>query len=121
MTVIYNRKQQIPLRKQLRREIPRSESILWAQLKGRKINDIKFRRQHGIGNYVIDFYCPKLKLAIEIDGDSHYTDDAEIYDQKRTAYLEALGIVVVRFTNTEVQQNLDGVITEIQSVIVRMG
>ena len=67
----------------------------------------KFRRQHSVGAYILDFYCPAEKLSIELDGDSHFTDDAIEYDRERTAYLNALNIRVLRFLNTDVYDNLD--------------
>jgi very-short-patch-repair endonuclease len=66
----------------------------------------KFRRQYGIDQYVLDFYCPHLKLAIEIDGDSHFVAGAEEYDQARQEHIEAYGIQFLRFTNSDVYENL---------------
>lgn len=117
MTLVYNRSTQRSVRKQLRHHIPESEIILWAALKGKKLEGVKFRRQYSVGRYVVDFYCPQLKLAIEIDGDSHFTEEAEHYDQKRTAYIESIGITVTRFTNLDVKQNLDSVIAQVQQEI----
>ena len=69
----------------------------------------KFRRQHSVGAFVLDFYCPSEKLAVELDGDSHFTDNAIEYDRERTAYLNALNIKVLRFLNTDVYDNLNAV------------
>lgn len=77
----------------------------------------KFRRQHGIGNYIVDFYCPSLNLAIEIDGESHYTKEGETHDKQRKMFLNNLGIQTIRFTNPQVKQNLGGVIDFIVSII----
>lgn len=74
---------------------------------------LKFIRQYGVGSYVIDFYCPKLKLAIEIDGDSHFQERAEEYDKKRQKFIEQFGIKFLRVTNTDIYENLDGVTEEI--------
>lgn len=117
MTLIYNRSKQRLIRKQLRHNIPESEIILWAHLKGKKVDGIKFRRQYSIGRYVVDFYCPRVKLAIEIDGDSHFNDATEQYDNQRTNYIESVGVRVVRFTNLDVKYNLDGVLAKIQHQI----
>lgn len=69
----------------------------------------KFRRQHSVGAYILDFYCPSESLAVELDGDSHFTDEAIEYDRERTAYLNALNIKVLRFLNTDVYDNLNAV------------
>jgi len=69
----------------------------------------RFRRQRPFGPYIVDFYCASLKLVIEIDGDSHTTADAVAYDAERTAFLEGLGLRVIRFSNHEVMNNVEGV------------
>jgi very-short-patch-repair endonuclease len=74
---------------------------------------LKFLRQRVIGNYIADFYCASKKLVIEIDGNSHFSNDAEKYDEVRTAYLESLGIRVVRYTNDEVLTNPDEVMKDL--------
>lgn len=79
----------------------------------------KFRRQHSVGAYILDFYCPSEKLSIELDGDSHFTDDAIEYDRERTAYLNALNIRVLRFLNSDVYDNLDVVCERILEEIKR--
>ena len=66
---------------------------------------------------IVDFYCPKLKLVIEIDGDIHYTENAQEYDRQRTEILEGYGLKVIRFTNQEVLQNLAGVVVVIEESI----
>lgn len=72
--------------------------------------NLKFRRQYGIGEYIADFYCPEFRLVIEIDGETHFTNDAREYDEIRTKYFECNGIRVVRFSNDEVLENIDGVL-----------
>ncbi len=67
----------------------------------------KFRRQHSVGAYILDFYCPSERLCVELDGDSHFTDDAIEYDRERTAYLNALNNKVLRLLNTDVYDNLN--------------
>ena len=74
-------------------------------------------RQRPIDNFVVDFYCPKLKLVIEIDGDSHYRENAQEYDSQRTEILQGYGLKVIRFTNEEVLHNLEGVIAVIEGLI----
>ena len=73
----------------------------------------KFRRQHSVGSYILDFYCPSEKLAVELDGDSHFTDEAIEYDCERTAYLNAFNIKVLRFLNSNVYDNLNVVCEKI--------
>ncbi|MGH8474006.1 MAG: endonuclease domain-containing protein, partial [Gammaproteobacteria bacterium] len=85
----------------------------------RQLMDYRFRRQYGVGPYVLDFYCPELKLAIEVDGDNHFEAGAGEYDRERQRYIESLGIRVLRFTNREVFERLDDVaggIAEVASV-----
>ncbi len=72
--------------------MPQAEAILWSQLQKRQVLGFKFRRQYGVGSYVLDFYCPEVKLAIEIDGNSHLREDAVEYDGTRQAEIEKLGI-----------------------------
>jgi very-short-patch-repair endonuclease len=74
------------------------------------MNGFKFRRQYSVNQYVIDFYCPELKLAIEIDGDSHHGYFSEKYDNERQKYIESFGIHFMRFTNEDVCNNIDGVL-----------
>lgn len=83
------------------------EKRVWYQiLRGR---DPKFHRQRIIGNYIVDFYCPKLKLIIEIDGYQHFYEENIEYDNKRTEYLEGLGYYILRFENTEVNKDIEDV------------
>ena len=96
-------------RRELRGEMPEAERKVWQLLRGRQLNGYKFRRQHGIGPYIVDFYCSETKLFIEIDGDSHYQPTAIAYDQERDAYLRSCGMTILRFTNLDVQLNLDTV------------
>lgn len=96
----------IPLRRKLRHDTTRAEQIFWAQVARRQYLGLKFRRQHGIGKYVVDFYCAELKLVIEIDGDTHADSRS---DFKRTAYLESLGYHVVRYQNRDIIHNVEGV------------
>jgi very-short-patch-repair endonuclease len=96
-------------RKELRNNSTSAEIMLWSRLQQSKLGGYKFRRQHSVGAFILDFYCPSEKLAIELDGDSHFTDNAIEYDLERTAYLNGLNIRVLRFLNTEVYDNPDAV------------
>jgi len=109
MTKIFNKKTEITKRKFLRNNMPLQETILWSRLKNKQLGGYRFRRQFSIGRYVVDFYCPALKLVIEIDGDSHFVNDAEKYDKIRQNFIESLGIKFLRFTNLDIINNLNSV------------
>ncbi|HET9912720.1 MAG TPA: endonuclease domain-containing protein [Anaerolineales bacterium] len=97
-----------------------AEATLWHALRNRKAG-FKFRRQHPIYRFIIDFYCAKAKLLIEIDGESHLEPSQIEYDQARTEYLEEIGYKVIRFTNNDVRHNIDAVANEIlQTIEVRI-
>lgn len=88
--------------RELRHRETEAEQKLWALLRNRQLKGKKFRRQHAIANYVVDFYCNESKLAIELDGSFHNTPEAKEYDNSRTALLNEIGITVLRFWNEEV-------------------
>ncbi|MEI6826907.1 MAG: endonuclease domain-containing protein [Desulfuromonadales bacterium] len=111
--LLYNRPPLKSRRKELRNGSTPAEIKLWSMLQHSNLGGYKFRRQHSVGFYILDFYCPSVRLAVELDGDSHFTDDAIEYDRERTAYLNALNIKVVRFLNTDVYENLNGVCEKI--------
>ena len=77
MNKFFNQLKQKPIRQTLRNRMTQAEKILWYYLRGRSLKGYKFRRQYGIGQYIVDFYCPAIRLVIEIDGDSHYRIGAE--------------------------------------------
>ena len=106
-----NATEQKEQRKTLRSNMTPAEAILWRALKGRSAEGLKFRRQQGIGPFVLDFYCPDRLLCIELDGSSH--DHQYKYDEQRTAYLRKQGIRVIRFSNEQVFTCLRGVVAEI--------
>ena len=99
----------------LRRELSLAEGKLWAYLRGDKLNGVNFRRQHAIGNYIVDFVSIKRKLVIELDGSQHL-EQAD-YDVERTEYLESQGYKVVRFWNNQVMNDINGVIRAIELVL----
>ncbi len=107
--MLYNRPVLKTRRKELRNNSTPAEQQLWSMLQRSNLGSYKFRRQHSVGSYILDFYCPSEKLAVELDGDSHFTDDAMEYDRIRTEYLNALNIKVIRFLNTDVYDNLNAV------------
>ena len=95
----------------LRKNMTKEELHLWCDfLKGL---EIKVKRQRQIGNYIVDFYIPSVKLAIELDGSQHYLADGENYDRKRDTYLNGLGITVCRYSNLDVKTNFTGVCNDI--------
>jgi very-short-patch-repair endonuclease len=95
----------------LRQNLTPAEAILWEALRGRKLEELKFRCQHPIGRFIVDFYCPSLKLIIEIDGGIHIQQ--QDYDQARTDQLQDFGYSVLRFTNNEVINDLPKVLNQI--------
>ncbi|MEZ5367515.1 MAG: endonuclease domain-containing protein [Bryobacterales bacterium] len=97
----------------LRREATPAERKLWARLKSKQLNGLQFRRQHPIGPFIVDFYCSALKLAIEIDGDSHGGEEAQRCDEKRSAFIATKGIRIIRFWNSDIHERLDGVLADI--------
>lgn len=102
----HNRKYLENYRRFLRRNLTPSEAKLWNVLKGKRLGR-KFRRQHSIGNYIVDFYCPEEKLVIEVDGVQHYTPYGELSDEERDKYLEQLDIKVLRIPNEVVQYKIE--------------
>jgi very-short-patch-repair endonuclease len=101
----------------LRKGMTLPELILWSRLRDRKLFKVKFRRQHPIDIFIVDFYCHELKLVIEIDGEVHLDQDIKNYDLGREADLEKFGITILRFTNDQVQFNLDLVMERILNTI----
>ncbi len=93
---------------ELRKELTPAESKLWAYLRGDKLNGVNFRRQHAIGNSIVDFVSIKNKLIIELDGSQHL--EQEEYDVERTKYFESLGYKVLRFWNNDVMNDINSVI-----------
>ena len=111
---IFNRKGHKYFRATLRKNSTSAEAKLWEILKSTKMDGIKFRRQHSIGNYVVDFYCPEKKLIIELDGAPHGEYHQIQKDENRDKYLESFGFVVVRFENRIVFQDPEYLKSDIQ-------
>ncbi len=97
----------------LRRKLTPAEQKLWSVLRGNKLNGINFRRQHAIGNYIVDFVSIKKKLVIELDGSQHFEQTE--YDSERTRCLESQGYKVLRLWNNQVEKEMDGVIQVIEN------
>lgn len=104
-----NQKDQKLLRQSLRNNATAPEAILWRMLKGKQIEGLKFRRQFGIGPYVLDFYCPEIRLCIELDGDVHKTYEQAQYDEIRTRFLNESNIKVLRFENDVVYRSANAI------------
>ena len=101
------------LKRRLGSEMTPAEIRLWSRLRGRQMKLLKFRRQHGIGPYIVDFYCPDLSLVIEVDGDVHADENRITRDKERESYLASLGIHVIRYSNNDILKNIDGVLEDL--------
>jgi len=116
-TIHFNRHGERDKRRFLRNNPTESEKTLWQCLRKKKILGYKFRRQYGIDAFIVDFYCPKAKLAIEIDGEIHKSRDVMLADRKRQEYIEQFGITFLRFTNAEIENDIRQVISLIKQKI----
>ena len=110
-----NTKETLLKSKELRRCLTPEEAVLWTQLKSHKLNGSKWRKQHPIEPYILDFYCASAKLCIELDGQSHYTFHGSREDDIRTQFLNSKGIRVIRFENRLIWDNLQGVLDIIKN------
>ena len=115
-----NPKKQKWIRKLLRNHPTPWEHKLWQHLKGRQLGGFKFRRQQGINANVVDFFCPKLKLIVELDGAGHLSPATKKKDINREDELTDLGYHIIRFYNNEIDENLDGVLTIIENECIRL-
>ena len=100
-------------RRELRRNQTEAEKALWAHLRNKQFYGMKFFRQYSIGPYILDFYCPNMKLAVELDGGQHNQCESKEYDAVRSEYLKAQGIEVIRFWNHEVLHDMESVLSEL--------
>ena len=101
----------------LRNELTEAEKLLWERLRKNKVRGLRFRTQHPISKFIVDFYCHKALLVIEIDGDIHKNEIVAERDEGREAELKKLGLIVLRFTNDEVLKNIDNVQKKITRVL----
>ena len=115
---IYNLKSTNQKRKLLRRSQTEAEKKLWENLRNARFQGHKFFRQYGIGHYIADFYCPKSKLVIEVDGINHSSKDGIEYDKEREKYLSALNIKTLRLLNQEVLENSDQTLRKIEKAFL---
>ena len=107
---VFNIKSQKAKRKELRNNSTSAEAVLWRGLNGRQLDGKKFRRQHGVGPYIVDFYCPECRLAIELDGQGHFTEFGGLYDLRKDAYLKTHGIRVIHFENKAIFEDIENVL-----------
>ena len=103
--------------RRLRRNLTPAERILWRALRARQFAAFKFRRQHPLGPFVLDFFCSERQLAIELDGGGHAEASVSAYDAERTSWLASRGIRELRFWNTDVHGNLDGVLQAVATAL----
>ncbi|MFB6340660.1 endonuclease domain-containing protein [Saccharicrinis sp. FJH62] len=104
-------------RRNLRNNPTSEEKLLWQYLKSRNLNGKKFRRQYGIGPYVVDFYCPEYNFIIELDGLIHLKEDNKKYDEERSCFLNENGFTLIRFTDEEINKNIVGALQKIESYL----
>lgn len=117
MTQIFNTSENKQLRQKLRNESPKAEVRLWNKLRGRQVLGLKFHRQYSIERFVVDFYCPKIKLVIEVDGDTHYRPEAIVNDHIRSDEFKRLGLSIIRFDNNDIYNNLSGVLDRVYEAV----
>ncbi|HHE76805.1 MAG TPA: endonuclease domain-containing protein [Candidatus Parcubacteria bacterium] len=101
----------------LRKNQTPQEVILWSKLRNRGFKNLKFKRQHPLGKYIVDFVCLDKKLIIEIDGWQHKEEKQKRYDKERSSFLKSLGFKILRFWNNDINTNLDGVFFKIEEMI----
>ena len=107
-----------PRAKELRNQLTPPERKFWNALRTMpSYKNHPFNRQKPLGEYIVDFYCHEYQLVVEIDGDSHYTEEAQIKDRRRSDFLESKGLRVIRFTNPEVVSNIDGVMESLEKLL----
>ena len=105
--------------KDLRRNTTETEKLLWEKIGRNQLSGFRFKRQHPIAHYIVDFYCHKAKLVVELDGGYHNQEDQMIYDTLRTEELMDLGLTVLRFRNEEVRNRMEYVLERIRDFLMR--
>ena len=103
--------------RQLRQSLTDSERVLWRRLRGKQIAEVQFYRQKPIGAYIVDFYAPRAKLVVEIDGSQHFEVNHAEKDKKRDAYLNSLGLLVLRFDSRQALQETEGVLEAVYKAV----
>ncbi len=115
----YTRPELRRLRQELRNQATPAEHKLWYFLRGRNLLGFKFRRQHSIGRYILDFYCLELRLGIELDGGHHFAPEQMTKDAERSAWLRHFRLKIIRVPNDEVMNNIDGVVEYLGVVVTK--
>jgi very-short-patch-repair endonuclease len=116
--LVHNNEKLKDRRRELRERSTKEEEILWSRIRNNKLG-CKFKRQHSIGGYILDFYCSGRKLIIEIDGASHNTKEAREYDENRDEYFEELDYKTIRFLNIEIENEIEKVLNKIQNYLIK--
>ncbi|HJX69271.1 MAG TPA: endonuclease domain-containing protein [Dehalococcoidia bacterium] len=116
---LYNNPSRKPNRRRLRKDATDAERKLWSILRNRQMAGLKFLRQYSIGPYILDFYCPEQRLAIEVDGGQHADTHGQQCDTRRDSYLSDLNIHVIRFWNNDVLQNIEAIAQKIGEQVSR--
>jgi len=114
---VHNKKPLKPVRRKLRSSMTPAEATMWLHLRSSQLQGRKFRRQHSIGPYVVDFYCPSARLVLELDGATHDNADAQKRDAFRDLYLRSLGLRVIRVRSSDVIKNTEGVLAQVAQVL----
>lgn len=113
MTKIFNKSTQLKQRRHLRKNATPAEQKLWSRLRAKQLDGLKFRRQYSVDQFILDFYCPSAKLAIELDGESHFYPEEQKRDSERDRQIRSYGIEIIRFLNSDIYENLDFVLEKI--------
>ena len=109
---LYDKKLKKPSQ-ELRNNMTEAEEFLWSKLRMKQLKGFMFSRQKPLGGYIVDFYCYRANLVIEVDGGHHFTDENKEYDKIRDEFLGNMGLTVLRFTNSDVIDNIEGVVSVI--------
>lgn len=118
--MIYNQAELKEKRRSLRNNLTNTEKLLWKYLKSRQIENVKFRRQFSIDNYIVDFYAAAIKLVIEVEGDTHFKDEEVDYDRRRQRDLESFEVTFLRFTNTDIIESTEFVVENIRMKVMEL-
>jgi very-short-patch-repair endonuclease len=120
MQIIHNSKVMNNHRRKLRRTQTKEEDLLWQRLRNRRLNNLKFTRQHSILGYIADFYCAEKRLVVELDGSHHYSQVGVEYDKVRSKIFEAVNVKVLRFKNEEIKNDIKSVLERILEVAISL-
>ena len=120
MTQIFSKIEYTNIRKKLRNEMTKSEVVLWKNISRSQLGGFKFRRQCGVGKYIVDFYCPAIKLVVEVDGLTHNEESVFLKDQERDNFLTDLGLKVKRYNATQVFNELSVVLQDLYNTCIEL-